>query len=218
MAHLRDYVKAEMQLQDPDGFITRQPGSKVIKHYELVVLGPHQEWSGIWLSLWVIPNNWLKVSIAYLYLTLIEELGSMPVQTTTDCGTEVIRVFTIANILREVFSLELLGQETPAHRLLYSVNNITIERGWLQLCLQWGDNIHTNIQWLWPKLIQQELDELHYQFNNHRVRKDHKKILPSGIRLSVALALHEEHGAENFLQPIDRQFVQELKEALGGEE
>ena len=32
-------------------------------------------WTGKWLGLWTIPDNWLKVIIIYLYLSLVVELG-----------------------------------------------------------------------------------------------------------------------------------------------
>jgi len=38
--------------------------------------GVRDKWSGKWLGLWVVPNNQLKDTIAYLYLSLIEEQGS----------------------------------------------------------------------------------------------------------------------------------------------
>jgi hypothetical protein len=86
-----------MRLHDPDGFKNREPMSKRIVRSQLVSLGPHHEWSGDghdklasigfpiwgirdkfsgkWLGLWVVPNNRLKDVVAYLYLSLIEELG-----------------------------------------------------------------------------------------------------------------------------------------------
>ena len=42
---------------------------------------------------------------------------------------------------REVFASHLSVSEIPAHKYLKSVHNITIERGWLRLRLQWGDNV-----------------------------------------------------------------------------
>src|SRR5277367_4262970 len=116
----------------------------------------------------------LKLAIVYLYLSLVYLLGGMdslhpdflnvdntmlgiPIQSTTDCGSETIRVFALASALRsdkklgsliviltilcsEIFS-DLSLDELPAHRFLRSIHNITIERGWFRLRLQWGDNI-----------------------------------------------------------------------------
>lgn len=74
------------------------------------------------------------------------------------------------------------------------------------------------MQWLWPKLIRQELDDLKERFNNHIVRFDKAKKLPSGMSPNVAFALHEKYGAENLLQPVDRAIAQNLMEQMGGED
>ncbi|KAF8482338.1 hypothetical protein JB92DRAFT_3149094 [Gautieria morchelliformis] len=269
----RDYVTSEMRLHDPVGLELREPTAKKIFRQALVVLGLHHErsgdghdkltkigfpvwalrdvWSGKWLGIWVVPNNRLKLAIAYLYLSLVEMLGGMPIQTTTDCGTETITVFGMANALRiglnmlsnlctdinrEYFSPELSTNEVPAHKFLKSVHNTTIERGWLQLRLQWGDDVkvfweagngiynssipeqYELVQWLWPKLIQQELDELRDRFNNHRVQKDRNKVLPSGVSPNEAFTLHEEYGAENLLQPVNKGVVRELMVSIGGDD
>ena len=81
----------------------------------------------------------------------------IPLQTTTDRGTETIDIFGFANALRlvkslshckhylqtgrEIFSPDFPVDELPAHRFLKSVHNIVIERGWLRLRTQWGDNV-----------------------------------------------------------------------------
>ena len=85
-----------MRLQDAEGFSLREPSAKKVHRGVLVSLGPHHEWSadghdkltsigfpvwgvrdkwsGKWLSLSVVPNNRLHLSIAYLYLKLVEKL------------------------------------------------------------------------------------------------------------------------------------------------
>ena len=86
-----------MHAQDPAGFAQREPSAKKVHRGVLISLGPHHEWSadghdklsaigfpiwgvrdkwsGKWLGLWVVPNNRLKHSVAYLYLKLVAELG-----------------------------------------------------------------------------------------------------------------------------------------------
>jgi hypothetical protein len=86
-----------MREMNPEGFALREPTAKRIVRVALVALGPHDEWScdghdklvkfgfpiwgirdkwcGKWLGLWVVPNNCLKLVIAYLYLSLVAELG-----------------------------------------------------------------------------------------------------------------------------------------------
>jgi len=74
------------------------------------------------------------------------------------------------------------------------------------------------VQWLWPTLIQQELNELRERLNNHVVRFDKEKKMPSGTSPAIAYQLHEEFGGENCLQAVDVTVVQELMKDLGGEE
>jgi hypothetical protein len=43
--------------------------------------------------------------------------------------------------LREAFSPDLPVSVLPAHLFVKSIHNTTIERGWLRMRLQWGDNV-----------------------------------------------------------------------------
>jgi len=80
----------------------------------------------------------------------------MPLQTTTDCGSET---YAFGNLLwyvlasqmifsyshhpcSEYFAPDIDSQDVPAHRFLRSVHNIVIERGWLCLRSVWGDNVY----------------------------------------------------------------------------
>jgi hypothetical protein len=74
------------------------------------------------------------------------------------------------------------------------------------------------VQWLWPMLIQQELDELQERLNSHPTRRDRKKQLPSGVSPNVAYTLYQEYDAENCLQAVDVDVVQKLMDDIGGEE
>ena len=111
-----------MRIEQPEGFELRDPLAKKIKRGVLVAIGPHEEWSGDghdklspigfpiygirdkwsgkWLGIWVVPNNRLADVVAYLWLTLMEELEGMPIQSTTDCGSETTEIYGIVNALR----------------------------------------------------------------------------------------------------------------------
>lgn len=73
------------------------------------------------------------------------------------------------------------------------------------------------MQWLWPKLIQQELDEFRRTMNDHKVRTDRGKVLPSGVSPNVAYSLHKKYGGENCLQEVDPELVRKLMVEIGGE-
>ncbi|KAG1741481.1 uncharacterized protein EDB91DRAFT_1237141 [Suillus paluster] len=239
----RQYVTDKMRYHKPDGFTQWEPLKKKVSRQPLVSLGPHHQWSGDghnklskigfpiwairdqwsrkWLGMWVVPNNRLRTSIAYLYLSLIYETGGMPLQMTTNCGSETTKVYGFTTAL--------------------SVHNITIKCGWLHVRLQWGDNvkvfweageeiyneIHDNsmatydfffLLWLWPQLIQQELDKLKHRLNTHTVRFDWNKILPSGVSSNIAMALYKDYDAEDCLQYVDRDVVKNLMVEIGGKD
>ncbi|EDR01177.1 uncharacterized protein LACBIDRAFT_333521 [Laccaria bicolor S238N-H82] len=245
----------------------------------IISLGPHHEWScdghdklsvigfpiwavrdvwsGRWLGVWVVPNNWYMQTVAYLYLSLVAKLGGqiqahslcvqfglmskagMPLQSTTDCGSETVMMYGLANALREQFSPELgVVKIGPAHRFLKSVHNITIERGWGQLHKQWGANVkifweqgvelydptvpkqYDLVQWLWLRLIQQELDSFVSRSNDHKPRTTpgKSKSLPKGVTPHLAYSFPEKYGATNCLQSIETGIVEGLMKEIGGGE
>ncbi|KDQ11750.1 hypothetical protein BOTBODRAFT_176943 [Botryobasidium botryosum FD-172 SS1] len=254
----RAYIEKEMKTHADKAFEARKPHHKKPARIPLTSIGTDEElnadgheklspigfpiwglrekFSGKWHGLWVVPNNRKMEVIASLYLSLVYELGGMPIQSTTNCSSETGLMYALANALREEFSPHIDIEEVPAHRFLRSVHNILIERGWRLLQIQWGDNVYNEFkrgegtvydpgnarhykltQWLWPKLIQQELDELKEKFNSHRVRRDHKKVLPSGVSPNEAYLLPHLYGGVRCLQPVDHAVIKELMEAVGGE-
>ena len=90
-----DWISEAMHQLDPETYPGHAPTAKKIHHVPMVVLGIHHHWSadghdklnktgfpvwtirdvwsGKWLGVWVVPDNYLKVVITYLYLSLIEK-------------------------------------------------------------------------------------------------------------------------------------------------
>lgn len=86
-----------MHEQDPEGFEFRSPAAKKIQRFPKYPIGINEKWAGDghdklnkigimiwavvddatskWLGAWVVPNNRLGVVVAYLALSLIEEMG-----------------------------------------------------------------------------------------------------------------------------------------------
>ncbi len=71
---------------------------------------------------------------------------------------------------------------------------------------------------MWSNLIQSELDQLREKFNNHKVRKDRNKKLPSGTSSNIAYTLYGDYGGENCLQPVELPVVSKLMEEIGGQD
>lgn len=141
-----DWITNEMHDIDHDGFAGRAPTAKKVHRQPVVALGPHHQWSGdghdklnkigfpiwairevwsgSWLGLWVVPDNRLKVVVAYLYLRLVHELGGksvwtsvvlahslylgMPLLMVTDCGSETTTLYGFACALRYEFDASMV--------------------------------------------------------------------------------------------------------------
>ncbi|KIP10695.1 hypothetical protein PHLGIDRAFT_22139 [Phlebiopsis gigantea 11061_1 CR5-6] len=253
-------VSDVMHKYDPEGFDQRQPTSKRIMRFPKTPLGIHERWSAdghdklykigfpIWgivddatgygLEAWVVPSNRLGYIIGYLFLCCIEKYGGIPPQVTTDHGSETTQLYGIQNALRSIFHPEYPSNELPAHVFLRSVHNISIERSWLQLRLDFGDNAviafekgasdhgyndqdplqYELCQWLWSKLLRQELSRAWNARNTLPVRKQKDKPGPSGMSRKVAFTLPNLWNGGNYLLPVDLAVVREIKEAMGGDD
>ena len=90
--------------------------------------------------------------LPFLYKSFIDMVG-MPIQTTSDCGSEMTEIYGRASVCgslacsqliiynSEEFSPNFPIDEVLAHQFLRSIHNTTIEWGWFNLCIQWGDNV-----------------------------------------------------------------------------
>src|ERR1700749_4573448 len=57
--------------------------------------------------------------------------------------------------------------------------------------------------WLWPPLMQKELDRFRKSANSRKVQKQKDKVLPSGVSPNIAYTLPEKYNGEECLQPVD---------------
>jgi len=134
-----------MHVQDDEGFHLREPTAKKIPRVKKNPVGIHERWSGdghdklysigfpIWgivddaTSKWllgrVVPSNRFGSIIGYLYLCAVEKTGGMPLQFTTDCGSETTQAFGFGNALRNAFHPEIDSNELPPHVYVRSIHN-----------------------------------------------------------------------------------------------
>ncbi|PPQ79723.1 hypothetical protein CVT26_016028 [Gymnopilus dilepis] len=259
----RDFISGVMHIHDADAFLARAPGASSIERFDKVPLGIHERWScdghdklyrigfpvwaivddatGRWLGAWVVPSNRMAEIIGFLFLKAVEAYRGLPLQTTTDCGSETTQFYGLSNALRQIFFPEYDLNDLPAHCYLRSVHNISIERSWLRLRLELGNNavleyekgaesgvfrpedeLHFLLsRWLWSRVLQQEIDSFMAKRNAKRTRKNNKKAGPSGCSPNDAFCLPEQHGLKNLLLPLtDEQLavVAEIKDAMGEQE
>jgi len=111
-----------MHTHDDEGFKNRHPSAKKIVHIAKVPIGIHERWAcdghdklykigfpiwaiaddatGKWFDAWAVPSNRSNEIIGYLFLCCVEKYGGIPLQTSTDCGSETTKVYGLGNALR----------------------------------------------------------------------------------------------------------------------
>lgn len=72
-------------------------------------------------------------------------------------------------------------------------------------------------QWLWPKLLRQDLKKFMDFRNGVPMRKNNNKAGPSSISRNEAFFLPQNWGGRNCLLPVDLDVIRELKVAMGGD-
>ena len=72
--------------------------------------------------------------------------------------------------------------------------------------------------WLWPRLIQEELDHFRLFANTRKIRKQRNKILPSGVSPHYAYTFPERFGGCDCLQPVDVSIIKEILDDMKPEQ
>ncbi|KAJ7588452.1 hypothetical protein C8J56DRAFT_785885, partial [Mycena floridula] len=178
----------------------------------------------------------------------------IPIQFTTDCGSETTILYGLISALRYILSSQsTLGStdrhadkfyspsvlwKSCQHMFICSVHNISIERSWLRLRLDFGDNAvlcfengiaagiydpedqdqYTLCQWLWSRFLNQELQEFITFRNSTQIRKVKNKPGPSSCSHNGAFSNFKAWGGENLMPILDLSIIREIKEAMGGDE
>ncbi|KAF7310286.1 hypothetical protein MIND_00402600 [Mycena indigotica] len=139
-----------------DAVSKRHPATRKVHKSGLFSSGPNEEWcidghekifESMGIGIYGIIDKYSRKELLLLamrsvrranippalYLRLVHELGGMPIQTTTDMGTETGILAALQTSLREQSFPELSLEVVPAHRSVKSVYNITRERNWRPL-------------------------------------------------------------------------------------
>jgi len=224
----RSTIEHVMHAYAPQGFVDRHPLShrKTLVRTPLTSVGPDEEWSidghdklahagfGIYgivdkwgggkLQFSVLPSNRKAKACLVVFLRCAKERGGVPVQVTSDHGSETGDIFAHQTALRLKYAPELDREVVPPYRYTTSPRNITVERQWRPLFQKWGKNIlaaynagrysvdfdagnymHGQIaNWIWFPLIQRELDAWCDRDYGQYVRHQSGKLLPSGAKRS----------------------------------
>ncbi|KAJ7883937.1 hypothetical protein B0H14DRAFT_3746214 [Mycena olivaceomarginata] len=173
-----------------------------------------------------VPNARCSSTVGHYYLDLVEKNGVF-VQATVDGGSETGELYAAHVALRQVkISLE----EAPPFVALKSTDNIPIESSWnlftnyvgldIKQIILLGKSLnyfHPGLQvhidlfnWLWPKIIQLSLDDFVDYWNNHKIRTQRNKLLPSGFSPNYICDFPDRFGLTHFGTPAPSEFVDAL--------
>ncbi|KAK7029309.1 hypothetical protein R3P38DRAFT_3394433 [Favolaschia claudopus] len=166
------------------------------------------KWTAYLLKMNVVPNCRTAGAIGHLFLDFLEENGIAPLQITTDKGSETGWQYAIQVAIRDAFAPDIDPGVYPAAAFLKSVHNTVIEAFWRWLHDKWGFNMWEHVlrgknerifveeapfhqdlfNWIFPPLVQAKLDEFRTYWNQHIIRLQPEKEMPSGHAPADALA------------------------------
>ncbi|KAJ7916691.1 hypothetical protein B0H13DRAFT_1871020 [Mycena leptocephala] len=231
--HHRDLIREIMLDKFPDGFDNRFPGKKGkhMTCVPLHALGPYHEVSsdghekiapsalcmgGVGFSIYgfkakfsdsLLFLKFIQMFVpkggGHIFLDFVQETGYIPIQLTTDKGSEVGWLYVFMSTLREIYAADIEIELYLFHVLIKSIHNTVIGGFWRQLKEKLGLNLKVFL--LWGK-------------NHHRVRHQHEKILPSGHVPAHALEFPELFGALDCRIAIPPEAIDDLREQLTAEE
>ncbi|KAF9440549.1 hypothetical protein P691DRAFT_793250 [Macrolepiota fuliginosa MF-IS2] len=228
----RNKIQEIMHEYAPEGFDHHFPGNlkQKISCKPLTLLG-------YILKLCAIPDARKAGAISHLYLDLVQEWNGIPIQLTTDKGSEIGWQNTLQSILREFYAPEINTETFPPSLTLKSTHNTVIEGLWHWLRDKTGFNLkdvilrgkhefifcahiqwhHDLFYWIFVPLIQQELDKFVMYWNNHKIRKQKDKMMPSSHIPDDALHHPSLHGGEPCLIQVPQDAQAELRTILSEE-
>ncbi|KAJ7842444.1 hypothetical protein B0H14DRAFT_2359573, partial [Mycena olivaceomarginata] len=198
------------------------------------IYGFKDKFSDFLLFLKIYPDVRSQGAGGHIFLDFVQETGYIPIQLTTDKGSEVGWFYAFMSTLRLDIDMNLY----PFHVLIKSIHNTVIEGFWRQLKEKLGLNLKDFLlrgkvehlfnahdpwheplfYWIFAPLIQLELDNFKLWWNHHRVRHQHEKIMPSGHVPAHALEFPELFGALDCRIAIPQEAINELQQQLTEEE
>lgn len=163
------------------------------------VYGTKDQWSSLYLQAVVVPNDRLQDAVVHVYLDRVRAQCGIPITEVCDLGSEHGVWRQIQTDLRRRFAPDLNLETAPASLGLSSTKNTPIESGWRSLreysgfslaeaitSGAAGFNAQCQLQrclfyWIWPPIVQAQVDDFVQYWNHHRIPRNKKKYNPSGV-------------------------------------
>ncbi|KAJ7655913.1 hypothetical protein B0H17DRAFT_956234, partial [Mycena rosella] len=181
----------------------------------------------------VVPNARCASTVGHYYLDLVKKHGVF-VQATVDGGSETGELYAAHIALRHHCMSEIPLEVAPGFVALRSTDNIPIESSWnlftnyvgldIKQILLMGKSLnyfnsaqpfHIDLfNWLWPKSVQVSLDDFVEYWNDHKIRTQHNKQLPSGFSPNYIYDFPDKFSLTYFVVPVPQDLVDALRENI----
>ncbi|KAJ6599631.1 hypothetical protein B0H10DRAFT_2311281 [Mycena sp. CBHHK59/15] len=200
----------------------------------LPICGMKDKWGSEVLYLVVVPDDRHADAIGHVFLDFIETYGAIPQKTTTDKGSETGYIYAFTTGLKTVYAPNIDLARYPASVALKSTNNTPIESLWHWFQDQCGKNLFLHItkgrdegifnpnnpihvhlfNWIWPPIVQGELDHFTERWNSHVIRRQRNKLMPSGVSPNELYAHPEYYGGRCFAIPVPQAAVDAFRASI----
>ncbi|KAJ7838630.1 hypothetical protein B0H14DRAFT_3141015 [Mycena olivaceomarginata] len=236
----RDTVRRLMAEIDPDGQRQDSPGADL--NFKALWMGPagidiygsrcHS--SSKMVKFLAVLNARCSSTVGRYYLDLVEH--GVFVQATVDGGSETGELYAAHVAFCQHCMPDISVDDATPFVALKSTDNIPIESSWhlftnyvgldiKQILLLGKSHNYFNsayqldlFNWLWPKIIQFTLDNFLDYWNNHKIRTQHNKLLPSGFSPNYICDFPEKFGLTHFgvaaPQPLIDALLQNIPKTL----
>ncbi|KZV93284.1 hypothetical protein EXIGLDRAFT_788494 [Exidia glandulosa HHB12029] len=199
------------------------------------VYATKDQYSSKYLQGIVVPNDRLEDVIVHTYLDRVAAVGGIPITEVTDLGSEHGVWRNIAQALRSEYAPDLDPEIAPPTLGLKSTQNTPIESGWRGLREYSGHNLFSAMTageglfnpacmlqrclffWIWPPIVQGEVDDFIAYWNVHRIPYNAEKVNPSGVPPNHAYAVPEKltrYPGQHCLIPVPRARIEEIRAGL----
>ncbi|KAH7885579.1 hypothetical protein F5I97DRAFT_1887020 [Phlebopus sp. FC_14] len=217
-----------------DGFAKLNAQALQMGGIRLDIYGIKDQWSSFLLHLVVVPNHRLATTIGHVYLDYVQKYQAIPATFVTDKGSETGIMYGNQEALRTVFAPDIDVNEYPPFLFLKSIHNTPIEGLWHWFAKTQGINMKTLIQsgrndgiyhlnkdlhkqlfyWLWPQILQEQLDKFVEYWNNHRIRYQKDKPNPSGTTPRHAFTAPQACGGQDCKVAVMQDVLDALRVAI----
>ncbi|KAJ6477985.1 hypothetical protein DFH09DRAFT_1253423 [Mycena vulgaris] len=222
----RRIARETMLLNDPDGVDARYPGRKKIKRAQLKAHGTWQE---------IHCDGHEKLGALALQMGDVGlPIYGMKDKWGMDKGSETGHIYAIMTGLKTAYAPGIDLGRYPSFVALKSTNNTPIESLWHWFQDQCGKNLYLQVtkgrdegifnpnnsihvllfNWLWPPIIQGELDHFTEMWNSHVIRRQRNKLMPSGVSPNELYSHPEHYGGRCFAIPVPKDAIDALRGSI----